>query len=438
MTSEIVIIFVLLLANGVFAMSEIAVVAARKVRLQQRAEGGDKRAAAALELALRPTQFLSTVQVGITLVGIFAGAYGGATLAETVGHWFQQWPRLAPYSEALGLVCVVTLITYFSLIIGELVPKAIALSNPETIAAAVAAPLANIARFATPAVRLLSASTNLVLAILRIKPETEHHATEEEIRALVKQATVAGEVAPVEQQIVEQVFVMGDRRVQAIMTPRHEIDWLDINDGREQLQAHLAETKKPLMLVCDGSLDAVLGLLHAEELLEQILAGHPIDLRALLRPPQFVPSTMSVFQLLETFRSSHVHVALVLDEFGATEGLVTPTDILEALVGEIPGSPQTEPGPIHQRDDNSWLVDGTISIEDLTTALQLPAVSDQESGTYHTLAGFVMTRLARVPHTGDRFSWNGFTFEVVDMDGRRVDKVLIERPSLPPDEVGES
>ncbi len=430
-TTEILIILLLLVANGVFAMAEIAVVSARKIRLQQRAEEGDARASAALKLAQNPTQFLSTVQVGITLIGIFAGAFGGATLASSVAEWLAQFPILAPYAEALALVLVVSVITYCSLIIGELVPKAIALSNPEGIAGAVAAPLAAIARFANPVVSLLSLSTTLVLKLFRIEA-ADHHVTEEEIRALIKQATVSGEVEPVEQKIVEQVFLLGDRRVQSIMTPRHEIEWLDVNEGLEALQKHVADTRHPRVLVCDGSLDTVLGIVHAEELLARKLAGSPVDLRTLLRPPVYVPATLSVFQLLEQFRSTHVHVALVLDEYGAIEGLVTSTDILEGLVGEMPAEPSQEPGPIHQRDDGSWLVDGTASMDDLVREAALPAPPADEAGTYHTLAGFVMTRLARVARTGDRFTWEGFRFEVVDMDGRRVDKVLVARTDEAP------
>ncbi|MGE3843418.1 MAG: hemolysin family protein [Vicinamibacterales bacterium] len=427
MTAEILIIFLLLVANGVFAMAEIAVVASRKVRLQQRAEAGNRRAQAALRLAQAPTQFLSTVQVGITLVGIFAGAYGGARLAEPVAGLLRQFPLIAPYSDVAGLILVVGAITYFSLVIGELVPKAIALTNPEGIASAVAAPLSVVARAATPIVHVLSASTHVVLAILRIKPQAGQDVTEDEIRALVRQATVAGEVAPVEQRIVEQVFVLGDQLVRSIMTPRHEIDWLDSSDDLKTIREHLVSRRHPRLLVCEGSADAVLGVIHAEELLEHTLGGNAVDLKKLLHPPLFVPLTMSVFQLLESFRSSHIHVAIVLDEFGATAGIVTPTDILEALVGDIPASPGGDGGPIVQRDPDSWLVDGTTPIEDLVRELSLPPTPEQESGTYHTLAGFVMTRLSRIPHTGDRFAWNAFDFEVVDMDGRRVDKVLVRR-----------
>lgn len=430
MPVEILIILVLFVANGIFAMSEIAVVTARRVRLQQRAEGGDKRASAVLRLKDDSTHFLSTVQVGITLVGLFAGAYSGATFTDRLSAWLAQWPWLAPYAEVVALAIVVSVMTYFSLIIGELVPKAIALRNPERVASIVAAPVAGIARLATPLVRLLTGSTNLVLTVLRLRRMPEHGVTEEEIRALVKQAALTGDVAPVEREIVEQVFRLGDRRVSAIMTPRHHMDWIDVHDGIDGLRQHLAADRHPRLLVCDGSLDTVLGQVHVEELIEPLLSGQAIDLRTLLKPPLFVPDTMSVFALLETFKSSRVHIAVVLDEFGAVEGLVTPTDILEGLVGDLPVEAHSEPGPITVRDDGSWLVDGTLPIEDLERDIPLPAIPESEQGAYQTTAGLVMTRLARVPRPGDHFTWGHLRFEVVDMDGRRVDKVLISpRPA---------
>jgi putative hemolysin len=437
LTTEAFIIFLLLVANGIFAMSEIAVVAARKVRLQRRAEAGDRRAAAALRLKEDPTEFLSTVQVGITLVGIFAGAYSGVRLTSYFAAWLAQFPLVAPYREGVALAIVVGIITYFSLVIGELVPKAVALNDPERIAGLVAAPVAAVARLATPLVALLTASTNLVLKILRIQPKSDRGVTEEDIRALVKQATQSGDIAPVEQKIVEQVFRLGDRRVSSIMTPRPDLDWVDIQNGLDGIRAHLLSVRHPRILVCDGELDKVLGIAHAEDLLSAWLDGRAAgDLRSLLKPPLlkapvFVPDTLSVFQLLETFRSSRVHIALVLDEFGAIEGQVTAADILEGLVGEIPSEPAAaEQGPIVRRGESSWLVDGATSIDDLQAAIDLPPVPENEQGTYQTLAGLVMTRLARVPREGDRFTWNHLQFEVVDMDGRRVDKVLIERPQL--------
>jgi putative hemolysin len=432
LTTELVVIFLLLVANGIFAMSEIAVVTARRVRLQQRASDGDRRAAAALKLKDHPTKFLSTVQVGITLIGILAGAYSGATLTTRISDWLGGVPLIAPYREAVALAIIVGTITYFSLVIGELVPKAIALHNPEGIAGAVATRVAAAARIVTPLVTVLSASTNLVLRLLRVNPKADRGVTEEEIRALIKQATLTGDVAPVEQRIVEQVFRLGDRSVSAIMTPRHDIDWLDVHDGLEGVRTHLASTlRHPRIVACDGELDKVLGVVRSEDLLAAVLAGGTLDIKPLLEQPKFVPATMSVFHLIEAFKASRTPLALVLDEFGAIEGLVTSTDVLEGLVGEMPTEPSEAPGPIIRRDDRSWLVDGTTPIDDLRAAIDLLETPESEEGTYQTLAGLVMTRLGRVPHEGDRFTWGSLSFEVVDMDGRRIDKVMIERLPAP-------
>lgn len=427
MSSEVLIILALLVANGIFAMSEIAVVTSRRVRLQQRAEEGDRRARAALRLASEPTHFLSTVQVGITLVGIFAGAYGGATLASQLQQRLAAYPFVAPYAEGLALVIVVSTITYFSLVIGELVPKAIALHDPERVASLVATRVAAIARIATPLVVILSWSTTLVLKVLRLGPTPERGVTEEEIRALLKQATVAGDIAPEEQALVEQVFRLGDRRVSAIMTPRHAIEWVDVHEGVEGIRRHLASAGHAKILFCDGSLEKVVGYARAEELLSQLLGGGRFEPTASLTPPLYVPATLSVHQLLDRFRGTHVHFALVLDEFGAIEGLVTPTDVLESLVGDIPSEPDEQFTAVTRREDGSWLVDGSIRLEDLAEHVDLGPLPEGEAGTYHTLAGFVMTRLSRVPRTGDHFTWGPFRLEVVDMDGRRVDKVLVER-----------
>jgi putative hemolysin len=334
---------------------------------------------------------------------------------------------IAPYSEAVALAIVVGAITYLSLVIGELVPKALALHNPERIAALVAGPVATVAKVAKPLVKILSWSTNFVLWVLRIKPSDERNVTEEDIRALIKQATVSGDVAPREQEIVEQVFRLGDRRVSAIMTPRHDIEWLDVNEGLDGVRRHLVDLKHPKILFCDGVLDTVLGVARTEHLLALVLSGQVVDVRKVLQTPLFVPATLSVFRLIDRFRNSPVHFALVLDEFGAIEGLVTPTDVLESLVGEIPSEPDAGAGPITTREDGSWLVDGAMPFDDLAAELPLPAPPEQEAGAYQTLAGLVMTRLGRVPHAGDRFTWGDLRFEVVDMDGRRVDKVLIER-----------
>lgn len=432
MSAEVAIILLLLVANGVFAAAEIAVVTARRVRLEQRASQGDARAARALELSRNPTSFLSTVQVGITLIGILAGAYGGATLAEPLEARLGQVSWIGEHADVVAFAIVVSAITYLSLVIGELVPKAVALSNPERIASNVATRVAAVAKVASPLVVVLDVSTRAVLKLLRVAPVQEGTVTEDEIRAMLKQATKTGDVDEVEQAIVEQVFKLGDRRVSSIMTPRPDIDWLDIHEGLDGVRKHLAVAKHPRLLFCDGSLDAVLGVVRSEDVLNQLLTQDEIDLPSMLKPPMFVPATLSAFQLVESFRASKMHVALVLDEFGAVEGIVTPSDVLQGLVGELQSDANAGEDPyIVGRADGSWLVDGITPIEEVTQAVDLPPMPEDEAGSYQTLAGFVMTRLARVPNAGETFDFGGFRFEVIDMDGRRVDKVLVSR--IPPD-----
>ena len=426
MSAELVVVLLLLVANGVFAMAEIAVVTARRVRLEQRALHGDTRAARALRLSRNPTSFLSTVQVGITLIGILAGAYGGTTLAAPLEAWLGRFAWIGDSADTLAFAVVVSVITYLSLVIGELVPKAIALSNPEGIASAVATRVEAVARVASPLVVILDVSTRFVLKLLRIAPAQEGTVTEDEIRAMLKQASKTGAVDEVEQAIVEQVFRLGDRRVSSIMTPRPDIDWLDIHEGLDGVTQHLSVAKHPRLLFCDGGLDTVLGVVRSEDVLTHLLTHQQVDLQAMLKPPIFVPATLSVFQLVESFRAGKMHVALVLDEFGAVEGIVTPTDVLEGLVGEMQSDADAGEDPyIVARADGSWLVDGITPIEELASVVTLPPMPDEEAGSYQTVAGFVMTRMARVPRAGETFAYGGLQFEVIDMDGRRIDKVLI-------------
>jgi putative hemolysin len=397
---EIVIIVLLVLANGVFSMAEIAVVAARKVRLQQRAEEGDHRAKVALELAQSPAQFLSTVQVGITLIGILAGAYGGATISEPLSEIIARVPDLAPYAHGLALTVVVACITLLSLILGELVPKNIGLQYPESIASWVAGGTA------------------------------EPGLTEDEIRAVISEGAEAGVLEPAEETIVQRVFQLGDQRVAAIMTPRIDIEWVDVDITNEELREFLASHSHTEFVVCADDLDNVLGTVRAAELLPAILRGGAIKLRPLTREPLFVPDSMPVFKLLDAFRSSHRHVAIVMDEFGAVEGLVTVGDLLEGLVGTLPGDPSEARGAFVARADGSWLVDGSAAIEEVASKFDLEVPTD-ESGAYHTMAGFVLARLGHIPHAADAFDWGGWRFEVVDMDGRRVDKVMVSRAPSP-------
>lgn len=417
----------LILANGVFAMSEIAVVAARKVRLQQRADDGDERARAALDLANQPAAFLSTVQVGITLVGILAGAYGGATIAEPLAVRIATVPALAPYAQGLALGAVVTVIAFLSLVLGELVPKNVALTNPETIAGWVARPMMWLARIGGPFVAVLTGTTSLILRLFGIRDRAEPHLTEDEIKAVISQGAETGVLAAAEESIVQRVLQLGDQRVAAIMTPRPDIEWIDVDATAEELREFLASHSHTQFVVCQGGLDNVLGFVRSADLLPMAMRGKAIDLRALTREALFVPDSMPAVQLLETFRSSHRHVALVMDEFGAVEGLVTVTDMLEALVGHLPADASEAASTFVTRADGSWLVDGSASMEEVSARLTLDPLPPEELGAYHTLGGFVMARLGRVPKTADHFEWGGLRFEVMDMDGRRTDKVLVQR-----------
>jgi putative hemolysin len=420
----------LILANGVFAMSEIAVVAARKVRLQQRAEDGDERAKTALALAHDPEKFLSTVQVGITLVGVLAGAYGGNRLAAPLSERIAQVPQLAPYADNIALGLVVTVITVLSLIVGELVPKRIALNSPEAIASWVARPMILLSKIGGPAVAVLTASTNFVLRVFGIKGEAEPNLTEEEIKALISQGAETGAVGVTEENIVQRVFQLGDQRVAAIMTPRPDIEWIDVDASEEELREFLASHSHTQFVVCHGGLDEVLGIVRSADLLPVAFKGVNIQLRSLVREALFVPDSMPAVQLLESFRSSHKHVALVMDEYGAVEGLVTVTDLLTAIVGELPGDASEAAGAFVSRADGSWLVEGSAAMEAVMAHFGLDGLPEDEAGAYHTIGGFVMARLGRVPKAADHFEWGGMRFEVMDMDGRRIDKVLVSRSGV--------
>jgi putative hemolysin len=408
-------------------MSEIAVVAARKVRLQQRADEGDERAKTALELAHDPNRFLSTVQFGITMVGVLAGAYGGTTIAGKLAVPIATVPQLAPYAAGIALAIVVGGITVLSLIIGELVPKRIGLNNPEAIASWVARPMMLLARVGGPIVHLLTALTNLVLRLFGVKGEAEPNLTEDEIKALISQGAETGAVGATEENIVQRVFQLGDQRVAAIMTPRPDIEWIDVDASEEELREFLASHAHTQFVVCHGGLDEVLGIVRSADLLPIAFKGSRIDLRSLTREALFVPDSMPAVQLLESFRGSHKHVALVMDEYGAVEGLVTVTDLLTAIVGDLPADASEAQGAFVSRADGSWLVDGSASMESVLSHFGLDGLPEDEAGAYHTIGGFVMARLGRVPKAADTFDWGGMKFEVIDMDGRRIDKVLVAR-----------
>ncbi len=425
--TPVLILLALLLGNGLFAMAEIAIVSARKVRLQQRAAAGDKRAQQALALMEAPEQFLSTVQIGITLVGIVAGAFSSASFAEPLARVLARIPWLSAVSQSLAYALIILVTTYLSLVLGELVPKQLALHNPEAIARTLAPPMLSLSRATAPLAHFLTASAELLVRLLGSRPSAEPPITEEELKALVEEGTEAGVFALSEQDMISNVFRLGDRRVDALMTPRMDIVWLDVNAPLAELQHKIITSAYSRFPVCDGDLDHVLGIARAKDMLAQVWRGEALDLRQPLQQPLFVPETLPAARLLELFKTSSVHIALVLDEYGGTQGLLTLKDVLEALVGDIPpGTGYVEPSFI-PRADGSWLVDGMTPMDEVVTRLKLPPIPEQEQRIYQTLAGFVMRQLDHVPHSGESFIWQGWRFEVVDMDGLRVDKVLVSR-----------
>ncbi|WP_442946970.1 hemolysin family protein [Nostoc sp. UHCC 0870] len=425
MSLEILIIFVLIIANGVFSMSEMAIVSARKVRLQQLANQGDAKARVALKLAESPNNFLSTVQVGITLIGILTGAFGGATIANSLALYVKRIPFLAIYSEQISFGIVVLIITYLSLIIGELVPKRLALNNPERIAAIVAIPMRALAALASPVVHLLSASTDMVLRVLGIAPSVEPLVTEEEIKILIEQGTEAGTFEEAEQDMVERVFRLGDRSVVSFMTPRPDIVWLDLEDSQEENRQKLSENTYSRYPVCQGGMDNVLGIVPVTDLLSRSFRGENLDLTVGLRQPVFIPESTRGLKVLELFKQTATHMALIVDEYGVIQGLLTLNDIMSEIVGDVPASPEENEPQAVQREDGSWLLDGMIAVEEFFELFGMKELEFEERGSYQTLGGFVITHLGRIPAAADHFEWEGMRIEVMDMDGNRVDKVLV-------------
>ena len=420
--AEVLLILGLVVLNGVFAMSEIAVVSSRRARLQQRADTGDAGARRALAVAEEPTRFLSTVQIGITLIGILAGAYGGATIAEQLAERLRVYPALAEHSEGIALGLVVLAITYLSLVIGELVPKRIGLNHPERIAGLVAGPMHALSVAASPAVKVLGVSTELLLRLLRVRKSDEPAVTEGEIAVMLEQATRAGVFYEEEQELVERVFWLADQRVDAVMTPRHRIVWLNFEDPAEENWKRMVEHRFTRYLLCEGELDAVLGMVDVKDLWAARLADDQVILTKHVRVPMFIPNSTRALHLLERFRETGVHLAVVVDEYGGVEGLVTLHDLLQEIAGDLSAT-GAGAAPVVRREDGSFLVDASLSIEEFREALGL----DERRGDpreYRTVGGLVFSVLGHVPAPGEHFDAEGWRIEVVDMDGNRVDKVL--------------
>jgi putative hemolysin len=424
--TELFIVFLLIIANGVFAMSEAAIVAARKVRLQNRAQTGDTRAAAALALANEPNRFLSTVQIGITLIGIFAGAFGGAGLSKFISDSIKaNVPTLASYSDSIGLAAVVALIGYFSLIIGELVPKRLALQNPENIASRVAGPMNFISKIASPVVSFLAFSTNSVLKLLGVKDSDEPAVTEEEVKVMVAQGAQSGVFHEAESEMVDRVFRLGDKTVAGLMTRRPNIVWLDVEESWEYNAEIVSASPYSRLPVGRGDSDHLVGVVRAKDILTQIARGEEIDIQKAMQPVVFVPEAMPAFRLMETLRAKRTHMVIVVDEFGATQGLVTLHDILEALVGDMPIVDESDERYTTQRADGSYLCDALMPVDEFQRLFEISTLPIERN--VESLSGFVLAYLGRIPVAAETFEAAGLHFEILDMDGQRIDTIGVRK-----------
>ena len=418
---EILVVFLLVLINGLLAMSELAIVSSRKSRLKYLADQGSHGARAALSLIEDPNRFLSTVQIGITLVGILAGAFSGATLGQHLGAWLDAFAIISPYGKAVGIGITVVCITYLSLILGELVPKRIALGQPERIASLVAMPLRGLSLAAAPAVWVLHVSTEKALRVIGLSGSRETTVTEDEVKSLIAEGTRAGIFVPQEQGMIQGVLRLADRPINVIMTPRSQVTWIDVKSDRSTICDMVESNRFSRFLVCDGTVDRPIGAVHTKDLLPKALCHSDFSLTDLMMPLLLVPEHTPVLKVLDRFKNEKVHMAVVVDEHGSTEGIVTPTDLLESIVGDFPELEDNPAPPIVQRDDGSWLVDGTLPTDEVENITGLILGSHVK-----TLAGFVLHHIGRLPDPGDSFEYGNARFEILDMDGNRIDKVLIE------------
>ncbi len=420
---EILVLITLILINGIFAMSEIALVTARRARLTKRAEEGDRSAAIAVKLGEEPTHFLSTIQIGITSIGILNGIVGEAALAGPLASWLQTVGMEQRIAEIGATVLVVMVITYVSIVIGELVPKRIGQINPEGIARLVARPMHALSIASRPFVRLLAGSTSLILRLMGQHDTHGPRVTEEEIHAMLSEGSEAGVIEKSEHEMVRNVFRLDERQIGSLMVPRADLVWLDINRPLEDNLALMSESDHSRFPVCRGGLEEILGVTSAKQLFSQTLRGDAVDLTLELHPPIYVPESLTGMELLDQFRASSTHMVFVIDEYGEVQGMVTLHDLLESVTGEFQ-SGNTEEAWAVQREDGSWLLDGLIPIVEMKDRLGMKSVPDEERGRYHTLSGMMMWLLGRLPGTGDIAVWEGWRLEVVDIDGKRIDKVL--------------
>jgi putative hemolysin len=432
---DILIILGLILVNGLFAMSEIAVVSSKRIRLQKLAENGSRGAQAALELSDSPSRFLSTIQVGITLIGIFNGAFGEASLVAQLSPKFEGLPVIGNFAREVALGIVVVGITFSSLILGELLPKRIAMQYPETVASLIAAPMQWLSRAMGPFVKILTMTTEALMRLLGLHQTKSNAVTEEEITGMLQEGTKAGLFEKTEHDIVSRALRLDDQRLAALMTPRMDIDFIDIEESLEHNLAKIAASPYSRFPVCKGDLSNVIGIVHGGHLFDHAINQKSlmkVDIAAAVKPPLYIPVALSAMQLLEAFKKNRAELALVINEYGEIEGIVTLSDVLGALVGDVVAVDNQEDADCIQREDGSWLIDGGISFDRFREVLETDVKFPEEAaGSYHTLAGFVLTHFGYIPRASEYFEWEGFRIEVVDMDKNRIDRLLVSE-ILPP------
>ncbi len=424
---EIIIILLLILLNGVFSMSEIALVSARKTRLEAAAGKGNRKARKALKLANNPNRFLSTVQIGITLIGILTGIYSGEKITDDVTAFINQFAALQPHSESIAITLVLILVTYFSLVLGELLPKRVGLIAPEAIAKSMAGPMELLSKITAPFIWLLTKTTDLLIRILGIKKTNESQVTEEEIRAIIQEGTSAGAIEEIEQDIVENVFHLGEKHASSLMTQRRDISWLDINETPKEIMTRIVETRHKLYPVCDGDLDNVKGILFIKEIFSDVVEGKPLDLQHHMKPAVFLPERMKAYRALEEMRRRKSSVSLIINEFGGVEGLLTINDIIDTLVTDF--TEEVTQQEIIARADGSYYVDASISLSDFCRFFDIET-DDEVMQNYQSVGGLVLDKAQRFPETGFRFHWSGLEIEVADLDGNRIDKLVVAKKPL--------
>ena len=419
--NELLILFFLILINGFFSMAEIALVSARKARLEGQANKGDSRAKHALALAQKPDSFLSTVQIGITTIGILTGIFSGDKIVDDVAVFLEGLPGFAAYSKGIATAAVVVVITFFSLVFGELVPKRLGLSNPEKIAKTVAAPMRLISRIVYPFVWLLVNTTTLIMGLFRVKTD-DSQVTEEEIKAIINEGTEHGAIEVTEQEIIQRVFHLGDRNITSLMTHRSDVIWFDVNDNEQSIREKIMKEPHTIYPVCDKSIDQIKGIVSIKDM---YVTPDEVSFKHTMKNPLFVPENISPYQLLEKFKVSKIHTSFVVDEYGTLLGLVTLNDLLEAIVGDLPQH-DLQDYEIIEREDGSFLVDAQIPFYDFLTRFEKADWMNEGEQEFDTLAGFILHALERIPETGEHFEWKGFGIEIMDMDGHRIDKVMVK------------